>query len=69
MELPVFAHAVLWQQAAPAPAPVLAALAAAPPSAGDRDRGPPLALVPDPEVGAPFCLAWHLLERAFSFVC
>lgn len=51
MELPVFAHAVIWQQAAPAPAPALAppgSVGLAPVERG----GPALTLVPDPEVRA-----------------
>ena len=51
MELPVFAHAVIWQQAAPAPAPALALLGIGGPAQGER-AGPALTLVPDPEVRA-----------------
>ena len=51
MELPVFAHAVIWQQAAPAPAPALAPPGSAGLAPSERG-GPALTLVPDPEVSA-----------------
>ncbi|KAK9832006.1 hypothetical protein WJX81_007953 [Elliptochloris bilobata] len=50
MELPVFAHAVIWQQAAPAPVPAQAVPGSVGGSTGDRG-GLALVLVPDPEVG------------------
>ena len=49
MELPVFAHAVIWQQAAPAPAPTLAPPGSVGLAPSERG-GPALTLVPDPEV-------------------
>ena len=47
----MFAHAVIWQQAAPAPAPALAPLGSGGAAPGDRG-GPALTLMPDPEVCA-----------------
>lgn len=51
MELSVFAHAVIWQQAAPAPSPALAPPGSVGLAPSERG-GPALTLVPDPEVGA-----------------
>jgi len=63
MELPAFAHAVLWQQAAPAAAPEHARAApppvgAAAAPAGERGGGLALAQISDPEARAarPPCL-------------
>ena len=69
MELPVFAHAVIWQQAAPAPAPVLAPPGSVGLAPSERG-GPALTLVPDPEVSASCNLGRkvnvHLQAKAFA---